>query len=613
MTENTNITYERPSPLVSVLMPVYNQAIFISRALESLKKQSYLNWELIIVNDGSTDALEQLLEEYKKEIVFKYAKNETNKGLGYSLNKAMDLASGEYIAYLPADDVYYPDHLEELVRTVSSQETTLAYSSRYINTFMREPETDTYIHLVQAMHKKTDEKWVERKELVTDDLYLMLWDKLGDRSSFAGTGKVTCEWIEHPKQRHRIIREQGGGGLNRYRQHYRVQEPVMFHSTTGSLHNEVELYKDLGTKEYPQPGPDSLRILLVGELAFNPERILAFKERGHTLFGLWMRDPIWFNSVGPLPFGHVEDLDPDKWEEEIRRVRPDVIYALLNAVAVPLAYEVKIAFPEIPMAWHLKESPFACIGDGMWEKAYHLYTHSEGIVHNTPEIGEWLDTVLPPGSIRNSLVLDGDLPKKEWFDKPLNLKLSETDGHIHTVITGRPMGLYPEDIAEMSKQNIHFHFYGEVTQLSWKNWVKKAGELAPQHFHLHSNVQQNRWAEELSKYDAGWLHYFDSHNNGNIRKAQWDDLNYPARIGTYMCAGIPMLQKDNSGHIVSAQNLANEKNIGIPVSSIKTLGNKLYDKELLKRTGESIKKERYNFTFDAHTDRLIDFFREVMR
>ena len=53
---------------------------------------------------------------------------------------------------------------------------------------------------------------------------------------------------------------------------------------------------------------DGLKILLVGELAYNADRVLALEEQGHKLYGLWMPNPYWYNTVGPLPFGHVEDL-----------------------------------------------------------------------------------------------------------------------------------------------------------------------------------------------------------------------------------------------------------------------------------------------------------------
>lgn len=70
----------------SVIMPTYNQAAFIRRAIVSLRKQTCATWELIIVNDGSTDNTEDFLESYLDDVRIKYIHNEVNRGLGYALN-----------------------------------------------------------------------------------------------------------------------------------------------------------------------------------------------------------------------------------------------------------------------------------------------------------------------------------------------------------------------------------------------------------------------------------------------------------------------------------------------------------------------------------------------
>jgi len=122
----------------------------------------------------------------------------------------------------------------------------------------------------------------------------------------------------------------------------------------------------------PPLAPDALKILLVGELAYNADRILALEELGHRLYGLWMPDPHWYNTVGPLPFGHVEELDRTCWEAELRRVQPDVIYALLNWQAVPFAHHVALRNPGIPLVWHFKEGPFICLEKGTWPQLAEL-------------------------------------------------------------------------------------------------------------------------------------------------------------------------------------------------------------------------------------------------
>ena len=71
----------------SVIMPTYNQASFIRRAIISLQKQTYNHWELIIVNDGSTDETDFFIADYLSDNRILYEKNDTNQGLGKAINK----------------------------------------------------------------------------------------------------------------------------------------------------------------------------------------------------------------------------------------------------------------------------------------------------------------------------------------------------------------------------------------------------------------------------------------------------------------------------------------------------------------------------------------------
>lgn len=101
---------EMDSPLVSVMIPVYNGEKEISISLKSLFLQTYINWECIIVDDGSTDnTIGEIMKFPDKRIrLFSF---ESNKGRPYARQKALDEARGKYIAMLDADDWYYPEKL----------------------------------------------------------------------------------------------------------------------------------------------------------------------------------------------------------------------------------------------------------------------------------------------------------------------------------------------------------------------------------------------------------------------------------------------------------------------------------------------------------------------
>ncbi|MBP7810058.1 MAG: glycosyltransferase family 2 protein [Bacteroidia bacterium] len=102
------------SPLVSVLMPVYNASAYVKEAIESILNQSYQNFEFVIINDGSTDSSEEVVLSVKNEKI-KYHKNETNLGLIKTLNKGIDLCKGEYIVRMDADDISLPERIKKQV------------------------------------------------------------------------------------------------------------------------------------------------------------------------------------------------------------------------------------------------------------------------------------------------------------------------------------------------------------------------------------------------------------------------------------------------------------------------------------------------------------------
>lgn len=594
------------TPLITVIMPTYNQAKFIRRAIGSLSLQTLEDWELIIVNDGSTDETFETVQKFLSDSRIKYLQNIENQGVGYSVNLALGVAQGEYIAYLPSDDIYYKDHLQSLLNAIRDHE--LAYSS-YIFNYNKKVEgvgADGWLQPVQVLHRNNGVRWTDRSELETNDLNKTIWSKI--EGTRAHTNSITCEWVDHPAQRHKIMREPLGG-INTFRSFYNVKQPLIFHTTFGNFMDEKNRYKRF-RKMRNEPSADGLKILIVGELAYNAERILALEERGHKLYGLWLQEPYWYNYVGPLPFGNVENVPYENWREEVKRIKPDVIYALLNFQVVPLAHEVLSAGLNIPFVWHFKEAPSICREKGTWNQLIDLYEKADGNIFTSRELKTWITSFVNCRGL--SMVMDGDLAKKDWFTAERAPLFSKSTGEFHTVVAGRPIGLHPEDVAALAAQKIHLHFYGDFTQGQWLAWIEKTKRLAGDYIHIHPNVNQEDWVREFSRYDAGWLHYFQSENGSELTRANWDDLNIPARVSTYALCGLPMLQKDNEGHIVATQALLKEIKGGLFFNSAKELRSLLENETMITRIRENIWNQRHLFTFDAHADRLIAFFRKVM-
>ena len=602
-------------PQISVLMPTYKQASFIARAIASIQAQSFSDWELLIVDDGSPDKTQACVTPFLCDRRIRYIRHSSNQGLGATLNTALQESQAPFIAYLPSDDVYYTEHLQNLLTQLQqNEEAVLAYSGvrhHYNRTAIGQIE-GCPLQLIQVMHRRRAERWVEREELTTDDLERMYWSQLRPHGPFVATKQVSCEWVDHPQQRHKILQEPLGG-INPYRVHYEVKQPLRVHTTVGNLIDEREHYRRFRERPDTPFAPDGLKILLVGELAYNPERVLALEERGHKLFGLWTKNPYWYNTVGPLPFGHVEEVPHAHWREAIQVIQPDVIYAQLNWQAVPFAHEVLMANLDIPFVWHFKEGPFICLEKGMWSQLLDLYTRSDGQIYISPEMRDWFATVLPDTLRRKHIsVLDGDLPKREWFTDTRSPRRSLQDGAIHTVVPGRPIGLHPSTMHELAQQDIHVHFYGDFTQGQWANWIAEVRTLASNHLHIHKNVDQEQWVSEFSQYDAGWLHFMKSENDGDLRRATWDDLNYPARIATLVAAGVPLIQYDNSGSIVATATLARKLDIGVFGTNAYELKVQLSDESRMQQLRDNVWVQRQQFTFDYHADELITFFREVI-
>lgn len=107
-------------PFFSVIIPTYNRAPFIAGAVRSVLNQSYLDFELIIIDDASTDETESIVNGFSDNRI-RYFKNEMNIERCKSRNKGISLATGRYICFLDSDDYHLPIHLEKLYDKISER------------------------------------------------------------------------------------------------------------------------------------------------------------------------------------------------------------------------------------------------------------------------------------------------------------------------------------------------------------------------------------------------------------------------------------------------------------------------------------------------------------
>jgi len=100
------------NPTVSVILPVYNGGIFLADAISSILNQTYKDFELIVIDDGSTDRTAEVLDHFRKQDDRVRLISRPNRGLVASLNEGIDMARGRFIARMDADDISYPNRLE---------------------------------------------------------------------------------------------------------------------------------------------------------------------------------------------------------------------------------------------------------------------------------------------------------------------------------------------------------------------------------------------------------------------------------------------------------------------------------------------------------------------
>lgn len=100
--------------LVSIIMPTYNCGRFIEESIRSVLAQTYTNWELLIVDDCSTDNTKEVVQTYKDERIH-YSCNEHNSGAAITRNTALKKAKGHWIAFLDSDDLWEPTKLEKQI------------------------------------------------------------------------------------------------------------------------------------------------------------------------------------------------------------------------------------------------------------------------------------------------------------------------------------------------------------------------------------------------------------------------------------------------------------------------------------------------------------------
>ena len=112
--------------LVSVIMPSCNTGRFIEESIQSVINQTYKNWELLIVDDCSTDDTDEVVKRFNDNRI-KYIKNEKNRGAAITRNRAIQEANGEWVAFLDSDDLWLPKKLDHQIKFMKKYNLVFSY------------------------------------------------------------------------------------------------------------------------------------------------------------------------------------------------------------------------------------------------------------------------------------------------------------------------------------------------------------------------------------------------------------------------------------------------------------------------------------------------------
>lgn len=175
---------------VSIIMSAYNRQDTIAKSIESVINQTYKNWELIIVNDQSTDNTENVIKRYLDDSRIIYVVNEKNMGAGYSRWNAFNYLTGDYIMFLDSDDYFNKDNVAKLVNA------SKIYDADFVNCGVR-----TFV--IEADGEKTLSEFIPQGKMLIgkDVFYIDKGDISGRFLSASLTRKKMWDDVEYCKRR----------------------------------------------------------------------------------------------------------------------------------------------------------------------------------------------------------------------------------------------------------------------------------------------------------------------------------------------------------------------------------------------------------------------------
>lgn len=179
--------------LVSIIIPVYNAERFLERTLNSVLAQTYKEFEVILVDDRSTDKSAQIIAKYAAlHPEIKYHLQEKNMGAAVARNTALEMAKGRFVAFLDSDDEWYPEKLESQLKLLKEKNMFFAYTAIEMI-----DESDNITKGKREVKEEVDYKFLLRNTMIATSSVLIDRNRFGDfRMPLRRGGQDYATWLQ---------------------------------------------------------------------------------------------------------------------------------------------------------------------------------------------------------------------------------------------------------------------------------------------------------------------------------------------------------------------------------------------------------------------------------
>jgi len=222
--ELPQMKYQEQSGLISVIVPIYNNEIYLRECLDSILAQTFANWEAVLIDDGSTDNTGKIVDEYAEKDSRFIVIHKQNGGVLSARKAGLENSKGEFVANLDHDDTYHPQFLEKMYSKITETNADFVWCKNQLD----DDPFDINYHV-------TDYKWNENK---SKNIEIMLtpgqgvswitWDKLIKREIYAKVRfpNVNIIYAEDPTQMLQVAYNSNSAAF--------ISEKLYFHKKGGA-------------------------------------------------------------------------------------------------------------------------------------------------------------------------------------------------------------------------------------------------------------------------------------------------------------------------------------------------------------------------------------------